>query len=164
VRDNYHRLRPKSNQKLVSLPARPPQPLRLGGMEPSEDMQPGVYRVSCQSAAVEHGRVVIHYQVIDGPHTGTALRQWIATPTSGQISPKSRYAQQCSIALGRSLDASDNVNNPTTIFAGKFFSVEVGFRKTDRPRGGRFSEENALHRKDTDDGLRVHAVLAREEL
>jgi hypothetical protein len=75
-----------------------------------------------------------------------------------------RYAQQCAAALGRPLDTGDNVNNPAVIFSNRLFSVQVGYRKTDRPRGGKFSEDNALHRKDADDGLRIHAILAREEL
>ena len=161
----YHATNGRSSQKVVGLPTRPPQPLRVGGTEPSDDMKPGVYLVSCTSAAVERGRIVIHYRVIDGPHTGTALRQWITIPMDGgDISPKSRYAQQCAVALGRPIDSSDNVNNPATIFSGALFSVDVGFRKTDRPRGGKFKEDNALTRKDADDGLRVHTILGREEL
>jgi hypothetical protein len=46
-------------------------------------MQPGTYQVSCVGAAVGRGRIVINYRVIDGPHTGTALRQWIGLILSG---------------------------------------------------------------------------------
>lgn len=161
---HYHGQRAKSNQKLIAIPTRPPAALRLGGMDPAEDMQPGVYRVSCTGAAVERGRIVINYQVIDGAHTGTSLRQWIPTPEDGEVKPKSRYAQQCAVALGRPLDVGDNVNNPASIFSGRFFSVDVGYRKTEKPRGGKYDETFALRRKDHDDGLRVHAILAREEL
>jgi hypothetical protein len=154
----------KSTNLHVVPPKGPATTLRLGGMEPSEEMAPGEYLVACLSAVVERGRVVLHYQIIDGPHTGTGLRQWITVHGSGTISHNSRYAQQIAVALGRPVDTGDDINNPSSIFSGQIFRALVGFRKTDRPRGGKSSEDFALIRKDKDDGLRVHSLLSREEL
>jgi hypothetical protein len=123
----------KSTNLPVLRPKAPPSTLRLGGMEPSEDMGPGEYLLACLSGVVERGRVVLHYEVIDGPHTGTGLRQWITVHENRTISPSSRYAQQVSVALGRPADTSDNLNDPGAIFSGRFFRAFVGFRKTDRP-------------------------------
>jgi hypothetical protein len=56
------------------------------------------------------------------------------------------------------------VNDPAAIFAGQKFLVFVGFRKTDKPKGGMASEENALRRKDDVDQLRVHEIVSRVDL
>jgi hypothetical protein len=108
--------------------------LRLGGMEPAEEMAPGDYLVACLSAVVERGRVVLHYQVIEGPHTGTGLRQWITIPQSGTISPNSRYAQQAAVALGRPVDTRDNLNNPGSIFQAQFFRGAIFEPSSDSER------------------------------
>ena len=167
-KSNYTSERNKSRLRLAHLPTKPPVRLRLGGMGPSDDMQPGEYKVSCEGASKKpfaRGiRIELKYRVIDGPHTGTALHQWITVDASGVISPKSRYAAQCAIALGRPLDAEDDLNDPASIFSGRIFRAFVGFRKTEKARGGTPTPENALRRKDTADGLRVHDLLAREEL
>jgi hypothetical protein len=99
-----------------------------------------------------------------GPYLGTALRQFIPVDASGVVSPRSRYAQQCTVALGRPLEAEDNLDNPASIFVGKIFRASVGFRKTDKPRGGKCTEGNETRRKDATDGLRVHELLTRDEL
>src|SRR5262249_11306326 len=142
--------------------------LRLGGMEPSDDMQPGEFKVSCEGASkkdlANSIRIELKYRVIDGPHTGTALSQWITVDKSGGISPKGRYAHQCAVALGRSLDVGDSNDDPASIFVGQIFRAFVGFRKTDKPKGGKTTEGNHLRRKDASDGLRVHELLARDEL
>jgi hypothetical protein len=160
--------RHKSRLKLAHLPTKPPARLRLGGMEPSDDMQPGEYKISCEGASKKSFagglRIELKYRVIDGPHTGTALRQWITVDASGVISPKSRYALQCAVALGRPLDTGDNPDDPASIFSGGVFRAFVGFRKTEKARGGTPTPENALRHKDGSDGLRVHDLLAREEL
>jgi hypothetical protein len=160
--------RNKSRLKLAHLRTKPQARLRLGGMEPSDDMQPGEYKISCEGASKKSFagglRIELKYRVIDGPHTGTALRQWITVDASGVISPKSRYASQCAVALGRPLDSSDNPDDPASIFSGRVFQAFVGFRKTDKARGGTPTPENALRHKDGSDGLRVHDLLAREEL
>src|SRR5262245_55492655 len=113
--------------KLAHLPTKPAVRLRLGGMEPSYDMQPGEYKVACEGASkksFKHGiRIELKYRVIDGPHTGTALRQWITVGESGVFSPRSRYATQCAIALGRPLDGSDNPDDPASIFSGQIFQA-----------------------------------------
>jgi len=71
---------------------------------------------------------------------------------------------QCAVALGRPLDTSDDINNPASIFSGRIFKAFVGYRKTEKPRGGKENPKYALRRKDPKDGLRVHDLLAREEL
>jgi len=48
---------------------------------------------------------------------------------------------------------------PNDIFRGKVFLAFVGWRKTDKPRGGQFSDQNAFHRKDDRDFPRVHDLL-----
>jgi hypothetical protein len=155
--------------KLAHLPTNPTVRLRLGGMEPSDDMQPGEYKVSCEGASKKpfgHGgiRIELNYRVIEGEHTGTALRQWFTVNASGLISPRSRFALQCAVALGRPLDTSDDVNNPALIFSGGIFLALVGFRKTEKVHGGRDNPDNIYRRKDKRDGLRVHELLSREEL
>jgi hypothetical protein len=64
------------------------------------------------------------------------------------------------------LDANDDLNDPASIFSGRFFSAFVGFRKTLKPRGGNnaAAAENAMRRKDGADGLRVHDLISRVEL
>jgi hypothetical protein len=161
-----HSHNPKSKGPLALVPSRASATLRLGGMEPSENMPAGEYFVSCQSATYERdsSRVILTFQVLDGPHTGTGLRQWITVPTIGTISPSSRYAKQIAVALGRPVNTADDLTNPSSIFLGQFFRAFVGFRKTAKPRGGVYSEDNAYKRKDSSDGLRVHELLRREEL
>jgi hypothetical protein len=87
-----------------------------------------------------------------------------ASDAGGLVSPMGRYAKACAIALGRPLDCSDDLNNPAAIFSGLLFSVLVGFRKTERPRGGTPSDSNSQRKKDDGDFLRVHEILSREEL
>lgn len=164
--DDTSKSRPKI--KLAHLSPKAIPRLRLGGTEPADDMPAGEYRICCEGASkksVAAGtRVELKYRVIDGPHAGTALRQWITVDASGVISPKSRYAQQCLVALGRPIEPFDNLDDPASIFSGALFSAYVGFRKTAKPRGGTATAQNALNRKDDDDGLRVHDLLARVEM
>jgi hypothetical protein len=132
-------------------------------------MTPGKYTVACEGAWIEPigkgTRVVLQYRVSEGEHTGTALRQWLpASDAGGLVSPMGRYAKACAIALGRPLDCSDDLNNPAAVFSELIFSVHVGFRKTEKHRGGLPSDDNALRKKDDGDFLRVHEILSREEL
>jgi hypothetical protein len=165
---NYSGGRIKSGPKVTPLPTRPAPRLRLGGAEPSDGMEPGEYQVCCEGASKKSFaagmRIELKFRVIDGDHTGTALRQWITIDASGVISPKSRYAQQCGVALGRPVEPEDNLDNPASIFSGLIFRASIGFRKTDKPRGGKPDPKNAGTRKDASDGLRIHELLAREEL
>src|SRR5215831_6701096 len=150
--------------KLAHLPKPIPQ-LRLGGMEPPPEMSSGEYKMACEGASKKmSGKgllIELKHRVIDGPYTGVSLRQWITVDSSGVISPNSRYAQQCAVALGRQLSVEDNLDNPASIFVGRIFSAFVGFRHTDKPRGGKYAEGNAHRRKDAADGLRVHELLRR---
>jgi hypothetical protein len=132
-------------------------------------MQPGTYLARCESAWLQpKGRsilAVLQYRLVDGKHGGVALRQWLTVSDGGGvISPTSRYAQHCAIALGRPLCNDDPIDDPAAIFAGQNFLVFAGFRKTDRPRGGMASDDNSQRRKDGTDILRVHDILSREGL
>jgi hypothetical protein len=168
VQTKYRSQTAKSNLKLIPA-AKPAMGLRLGGLVPSAEMNPGEYVASCETAWVESigkgTRVVLQFRVIDGPHTGTALRQWLpASDAGGVVSPLGRYAKHCAIVLGRPLDVDDDLNNPAAIFSGAIFSVYAGFRKTERQRGGAFSDKNALVKKDDADYLRVHEIRGQVEL
>lgn len=165
---NYSDVRDKSRLKLAHLPNKPPPRLRLGGFQPSEAMPAGDYKVSCEGASSQRWRaglrIELKHRVIEGDHTGVALSQWITVDASGVVSPRSRYAKQCEIALGRPLEADDDLNDPASIFSGRVFMAFVGFRMTDKPRGGTTSPDNALRKKDRADGLRVHELRSRVEL
>jgi len=167
VHDNtYRKLKLKANLKLVTAKS---EDLRLGGVAPSEEMHPGKYLVTCEAAWIEpvgkEHRAVLQYRVVDGKHDGVGLRQWmIAANGGGIISPTGRYARQCAVALGRPLEADDPVNEPAQIFAGCRFIAFVGYRKTEHPKGGRSSDSQAMSRKDTEDYLRVHEIISREDI
>jgi hypothetical protein len=151
--------------KLAHLPKPPPR-LRLGGMEPANDMPAGEYKISCEGASKkpfgDGWKIELKYRVIDGLYAGTALRQWIPVDASGILSPRSRYVTQAAIALGRPVGPEDNLDNPASIFVGKIFSAFVGFRKTEKPKGGKPADP--MKRKDAADGLRVHELLGEEWL
>ena len=158
----------KPRLKLAYLPNKPPPRLRLGGFQPSKDMPAGEYKVACEGASKQPwktgSRIELKFRVIDGEHTGVALSQWLTLDPSGVVSPRSPYAKECEIALGRPLEAEDDLNDPASIFSGRFFKAFVGFRKSDKPKGGNNHPDNALRRKDDQDGLRVHELRSREEL
>jgi hypothetical protein len=168
--DSYTRERSKSRRlKLAHLPNKLPPHLRLGGFQPPKSMPAGEYKVQCEGASKKPWprgwRIELKHRVIDGEFSGVGLNQWIPIDATGVVSPHSRYAKQCEIALGCPLaETSIDLNDPAAIFSGRFFKAFVGFRKTEKARGGMAHEDNALLRKDESDGLRVHELLAREEL
>ena len=165
---SYNGAGKSSRLKVAHLPNKPPPRLRLGGFQPSENMPAGEYKIQCEGASKQPWktgvRIELKHRIIDGEHAGVALSQWISVDGSGVISPRSRYARQCEIALGRPLEAEDDLNDPASIFSGVIFSAFVGFRMTDKPRGGTSNPDNALRKKDGADGLRVHELRSREEL
>jgi hypothetical protein len=169
VSRNYPNPKNKSNLQIVAGGggAGKPKHLRAGGLEPSESMAPGKFVAACEGGTITtKGRntiAVLEFRIIDGPHSGTALRQWITIPVVDEIVPiASRYGRQCAVALGREINSGDELD-PATIFRGKLFRVDVGFRMTEKV-GGTATTENALRRKDAKDFLRVHSILALEEL
>ena len=111
--------------------------------------------------------MVIQFRVVEGKYHGTSLRMWIdkAIDEGGQVSSVGKYAQSCEIALGRPLEDSDPITKPEGFFSGHRFIVFVGYRKSERAhgRGGRYSEDWAMIRKDADDYLRVHDIISRRE-
>src|SRR5215813_314727 len=120
---------PRSRLKLANLPSKLPPQLRLGGFRPPEDMPAGKYKIQCEGASKkpwpQGWRIDINYRVIDGKYEGVSLHQWIPVDNSGVIDPGSRYAKQCEIALGRPLEAEDNLDNPASIFRGRIFQAFV---------------------------------------
>jgi hypothetical protein len=136
----------------------------LSGLEPSAEMESGEYisNVFAVSYLRFKKQVVIDHKIIEGPHTGTVLRQWINEVT-GNVNPRSAYAKQCAAALGRELAAGD-VLDPVSVFKGKNFRVRVGWRMSEKPGGGRYDEKLAMCRKDDSDHLKVHAILGPVEL
>jgi hypothetical protein len=163
------KLQSGSNRKLNLRVVKPAPALRLGGTAPADDMQPGKYLVQCEAAWIEQvgkeHRVVLQFRVTDGKHHGAGLRQWvIAANAGGVISPTGRYARYCAIALGRPVESNDPVDDPGQIFSGRFFLVSVGYRKTEQPKGGRYSDQLALVKKGDADYLRVHEILEAVDL
>jgi hypothetical protein len=164
----YRNPQSKSNLKIVAGGGGlKPKRLRAGGLEPSESMAPGQYHASCEGATITNkGKAtiaVLAFRIIDGPHGGTALRQWITIPdVDGVVPIASRYGRQCAIALGREIESGDDLD-PGSIFRGHFFLIDVGFRMTVKT-GGTPTSDNALRRKDHKDFLRVHKIISRAEL
>src|SRR5882724_10086094 len=86
-KSNYTGGQSKSNPKLKLAHLKPPPRLRLGGIEPADDMPADKYKISCEGASkksfADGLRIELKYRVVDGPYTCTALRQWIAVDASG---------------------------------------------------------------------------------
>jgi hypothetical protein len=138
--------------------------MQLSGLEPAADMTPGEYLAQCLSAVFQRSknRVVLEFTIVGGPHAGTAVTEWIPG-VQGAIQPRCRYAKECSAALGRDLEATDDLD-PTVIFKDKIFWIEVGWRKSLLPGGGKFSDELTSQRKDSRDFLRAHRVIGPGDL
>jgi len=138
--------------------------MQLSGLEPAADMEPGEYLGQCLSAVYEKSknRVVLQFAIIDGPHSGTAVPEYISG-VNGRIQPRSRYARECASALGRDLEAGDDLD-PAAIFKDKILRIDVGWRKSLHPGGGKVSDDFALRRKDGRDFLRVHRIIGPGDL
>jgi hypothetical protein len=164
---NEGRLKRPPRLKIVAGPATVnAKQLRAGGLEPDDSMSPGEYIAHCEGATITtKGRstvVVLEFRILDGPHSGTALRQWVTVPdVDGNVTCGSRYGRQCALALGREIEPGEELH-PAAVFKGKNFRVAVGYRMTEKI-GGTSSAENAEQRKDAKDFLRVHALLSVEE-
>ena len=92
---NYNRASAASRLKLVGGPiAQKPKQLRAGGLEPDASMEPGEYIANCKGATVtSKGNstvAVLEFWIIDGPHSGTSVRQWINIPDAGGSVPSGR--------------------------------------------------------------------------
>lgn len=167
--DNYPTRKLKSKTRTLELVKPLLSKLHLGANTPPAEMKPDDYLAKCETAWTEpigkDTRVVWQFHIHEGLHRGVGLRKWsIVADASGEVSPFSEYAKACEIALGRKLSADDDLANPADIFAGKIFRVTVGYRKTDRPKGGQASDKNALTKKDDRDRLRVHGIVALVDL
>jgi hypothetical protein len=161
---NSHENDPKSKAPLKLAQAKVRPILRLGGLE-ARDVEPGRYRIACQGAgADEKGKPILLFRMVDPPHTGTALRKWLnISHVNGEIRPGSSYAKLCELALRRELEPDENLE-PNDIFRGRVFLAFVGWRKTDKPRGGQSHDGNELRCKDDKDFPRVHELIERVEL
>ena len=155
---------PKSKQPLKLAQAKVRPILRLGGVE-AHNVDPGPYRIACQGAgADEKGKPILLFRMIEPPHTGVALRKWLnISHVNGEIRPGSPYAKLCRLALQRVPEPDESLE-PNDIFRGKIFLAFVGWRKTDKPRGGQCRDGNELRRKDDKDFPRVHDLLEVVEL
>lgn len=163
-------------EKSKSTPARlklvgktPTAKLHLGASPPPAEMKPGDYLARCETAWTEpigkQTRAVWQFHIHESQYHGTGLRKWlVVADASGEVPVFGEYAKACEIALGRPLTEDDDIANPAEIFAGKIFRVFVGYRKTELPKGGQASDKNALTKKDDQDRLKVHAILARVDL
>jgi hypothetical protein len=152
--------------KIVGGAGTKPKQLRAGGLEPDESMTPGEYIANCKGAVVTtKGRntiAVLEFHIIDGPHSGTAVRQWITIPdVDGHVPLGSRYARQCALATGHEIEPGDDLN-PGSIFTSKTFRIDVGYRLTEKI-GGTPTADNARYRKDAKDFLRCHRIIGLEE-
>jgi hypothetical protein len=169
TKSNSHKAIPRSSSlRFVAGGAGVPKPkqLRAGGLEPDDSMAPGEYVASCEAASIttkgKNTVAVLEFRIIDGPHSGTAVRQWIGIPDVDGIVPlASRYGRQCALALGREIETGDDLN-PAAIFRARVFLIQIGFRMTEKT-GGAPSEAHAAHRKDAKDFLRVHKLIAVHE-
>src|SRR5262245_63095074 len=156
----------KAAAKFPPLKVVPTKKFRAGGLAPDDAMTPAQYVCCCESATTitrgQNTTAVLQFRVLDGPHSGTALRQWLAiSDVGGVVSLDSRYARHCAIALGVEIEPGDELE-PSQIFPQKVFLVDVGYRLTQKV-GGAADEENAKRRKDAKDFLRVHKILERRD-
>jgi len=145
--------------------------LRLGGLKPGPEMKPGEYVAVCETAWCDEAkekkplRVVWQFHIVEGEHAGVSLRKWLfPADKSNHVSPSGDYARSFEIALGRPIRKTDDLEDPGPVFSGKVFRVFVGYRKTIKPRGGAYSDNNTLIRKDDKDSLRVHYIQALVKL
>jgi hypothetical protein len=166
----YRKPAAASTLKIVAGSAGTPKlkQLQAGGLEPDDSVTPGEYIANCEGATITtKGRntiAVLEFRIIDGQHSGTSVRQWIAIPdVDGVVPVGSRYARHCALALGREkIEPGDDLN-PVAIFKGRTFRIDVGYRMTEKI-GGTPNALHALRRKDAKDFLRVHKIIAVEEL
>ncbi|MDD1749488.1 MAG: hypothetical protein LUO89_06390 [Methanothrix sp.] len=127
-------------------------------------MQSGQYRVRCESAEIQPRYksivVVLVCKVSEGSwRDGVVFKQWVNIKNAkGDISPATVYARQCALALGRPVQAGDDLD-PNLVFVGKEFLAEVGFSLRDE--AGKFADENSQTKKTDDDYLRIHRLLQR---
>jgi hypothetical protein len=132
-----------------------------GGNLPDESMAPGEYVATCQAAKfVEKGlklNAVLVFEVAEGPHSGTALRQWIpVNEVKGVVGANTKYYGHCRLALRRPIKRGDNLD-PDVIFTDKRCLVEVGYSLKGLDRC--CNPANALTKKSERDFLRVHRIL-----
>jgi hypothetical protein len=154
----------KSNSSAKLTPIRPK--LQFGGRRPTADLKPGDYLVKCVAAWTQsrgkETQAVWQFEIADGVYRGIALRKWmIIADASGLVSFSGLYASYCQVALGRPVTADDNPGDIGPLFTGKLFIVRVGYRRSEKPRGGRPADDQV--KKDVEDGLRVHEILRRYE-
>lgn len=153
----------KANLKLVA--GKKPT-FVAGGLEPDASMTPGEYVAMCEGARLtQKGKsaiVVLLFRVVDGPHTGTALRQWLTVAdVNGVVAAGSKYSRHCQIALGQDEIRPGDSLDPEVVFVGKTFVVDVGYRLTE---AGKPDSKNAEVKKGDRDFLRIHQILRRGEM
>jgi len=99
-------------------------------------MTPGIYVIRCRDARIqERGnktQVVLTFQIMEKAwNDGVVLKQWYGLKTTqGEVSPHTKYGKACEIALGRALEAGDDLD-PETVFVDKIFEAEIGYSSAD---------------------------------
>jgi hypothetical protein len=154
----------KANLKFVKGNQSVAPRLRLGGISPSDAMQPGEYKVICEAGRLtsKFGKPVIElaFRVAEGDHFGTYLPGWLPIHIVGGVVRPCRYIEQCAAVLGREIEPDDDID-PESVFVGKLLLVDVKFRLTN---GKTRSPEDQTRKKDEKDFLKVWSVLGVAEL
>jgi len=125
--------------------------LRLAGGRQSEDIKPGVQRITGRGHIVQQRGNKRQLILIFRTDSGAEIRHWFDI-TSETISPLSAYARAVEVLLGRTLEADDDLNPEQ--FVGVSFEAECGFRFD-----GDLS--STQKKKDAKDFLRARKLLRR---
>ena len=136
--------------------------LVASGSRASENMPAGTYIVKCKDARVQirggKTQIVLTYEIMENAwDDGTVLKQWFNVKSgNGEVSPHTKYAIACELALGRPIKKGDEFD-PFKVFVGKLFEARVGYRSNDPD--GSFDQRNTESKKDARDFPRVHELL-----
>ena len=163
--ESSHNNPPKSKPNLTLLAGEKPL-LIAGGHNPDESMQPGKYIAKIQAVNVRKDKqgassvkltAILLFEITEGPHSGTALRQWLSVnEIKGIVGAGTKYYQHCALAFHRPIKRGDNLD-PEVIFTDKLCVVSVGYSLKDSKRQS--NPANALIKKYERDFLRVHEIL-----
>ena len=133
--------------------------LVAGGSRASETMPADTHFVKCTEAkTIQRGRgtqIILTFQVAElAWNDGVELKQWYNLPSSGRVSPHTKYARSWELATGREMQAGDDMD--PQIFVGKVFRAYVGFRSNGS--GNDYDKSYTETKNDPRDFLRVHTL------
>lgn len=131
--------------------------LPLVAPPPALSGEPGVRDATCTRAElIDRGKkrqALLTFET----DAGEFGRMWFEIPDC--VTPTCRYVRAVACALGRSLRAGEPIH-PGSVFPERRFRVQVGYRRTELPRGkGRAGDDLARRKKDEADFLRVIEIL-----